>query len=93
MLTFNPKSGKLVPVPGKSIRLPSVFPFAPSTATPNPSIAFNRLLSQLLTDLEACWTQGASLATAISDMTKLGKEGRRLINEGIRPDFAWLAIA
>ena len=93
ILIFDPKSAKLIPVPGKSIRLPSVFPFGPSTATPNPSIAFNRLLSQLLTDLEACWTQGASLPAAISDMTKLGEEGRRLINGGIRPEFGWVVSA
>jgi hypothetical protein len=93
ILSFDPKNGKLVPVPGKSIRLPSVFPFEPSAATPNSSITFNRLLSQLLTDLEACWTKGASLGKAISDMTELGEEGRSLINQGIRPDFAWVARA
>jgi len=75
------------------IRFPSIFPFEPSTAMPNPSTAFDRLLSQLLTDLEACWTKGASLGKAIGDMIDLGEEGRNLINQGIRPDFAWVASA
>jgi hypothetical protein len=93
VLSFDPKSGRLVPVPGMPIRFPSIFPFEPSTAMPNPSTAFDRLLSQLLTNLEACWTKGASLGKAIGDMIDLGEEGRNLINQGIRPDFAWVASA
>ena len=89
MLSFDPNSGKLVPVVGKAIHLPSVFDFKPATTTPNPSIRFNALLSKLLSDLEGCWTQGARLRRAIDDMADLEDEGRSLVSRGIRPDFAW----
>ena len=75
-LAFDPNTGKLVPVAGKTIQLPGVSDFKSSNANPNPSIAFNRLLAQLLSDLEACWTQGASLGQAIGDMVSLADEGR-----------------
>jgi hypothetical protein len=61
-------------------------------ATPNPSTAFNKLLTQLLTDLEACWTKGSSLGKAIGDMIELAEEGKTLIKRGIRPDFVWVAL-
>jgi hypothetical protein len=84
-LSFDASIKKLVP--GAPILFPGVSPFEPSTATPNPSAAFNTLLSQLLTDLESCWTKGASLGTAIADMGKLEAEGQNLIGRGIRPEF------
>ena len=87
-LAFDPNTGKLVPVAGKTIQLPGVSDFKPSNANPNPSIAFNRLLAQLLSDLEACWTQGANLGQAIGDMDSLADEGRNLISRHIRPEFA-----
>jgi hypothetical protein len=91
-LAFDQKSGKLIAVPGKTIRFPTVFPFEISMATPNPSTAFNKLLTQLLTDLEACWTKGSSLGKAIGDMIELAEEGKTLIKRGIRPDFVWVAL-
>jgi hypothetical protein len=91
VLSYDPTIKKLVPVPGQQLHFPSVFPFGLSTANPNPSGPFNKLLSQLLTDLEACWTTGASFGTARDDMTQLEGAGRQLIQQGIRPDFAWPA--
>ena len=87
VLTFDATIGKLVPVAGQPLQFPSVFPFAPSTANPNPSAPFNTLLSQLLAALEACWTKGASFGTALSDMIQLEDAGRALIKQGIRPEF------
>jgi hypothetical protein len=88
-LVFDPAIGKLVPK--QPIRFPSVLPFAPTAKQPNPSAAFNKLLGLLLTDLEACWTKGAKLGVAVGDMVQLGTEGRSLIGQGIRPQFAWEA--
>ena len=88
-LKFDPTIKKLVPIPGKRLRFPGTSPFASSTATPNPSTAFNKLLSQLFTDLEACWTNGANVGVAIGDMINLQEQGRDLIGRGIRPGFGW----
>jgi hypothetical protein len=89
-LKFDPTIQKLVPIAGKQLRFPGVFPFAPSTATPNPSTTFNTLLKQLLTDLEACWTTGANFDDAARpDMDDLRAEGLSLISRGIRPEFVW----
>ncbi len=91
-LKFDPATKKLVPIAGKPLQFPDVFPFAPSTATPNPSTTFNTLLKQLLTDLEACWTTGATFGdTALLDMGNLRAEGVKLIGQGIRPEFVWPA--
>lgn len=92
VLAFDAALGKLVPVPGKQIRFPSIFPFQASAATPNPSATFNKVLSQLLTHLEDCWTKGADLNVAIDDMGELKDEGTDLIKQGIRPEFAWMAL-
>jgi hypothetical protein len=91
-LRFDPTTQKLVPVAGKQLRFPGIFPFAPSTAIPSPSTTFNALLKQLLTDLEACWTTGADFAdAALLDMANLKAEGVKLISRGIRPEFVWPA--
>jgi hypothetical protein len=89
-LKLDPATGRLVR--GNPIRFPAaVLPFAPSTAVPNPSIEFNEVLSKLLTDLEACWTNGAALQVAVNDMNTLQLKGQDLISRGIRPEFAWVA--
>ena len=90
-LVFDAKLGKLVPVPGKQIRFPSISPFHASDATPNPSAVFNDVLSRLLTRLEDCWTKGADVQDAIDDMDALRDEGVSLIKKGIRPEFSWIA--
>jgi hypothetical protein len=86
-LSFDPAIGKLVPVPNKPLHFPSVFPFERSTAKPNPSGPFNKLLAQLLADLEACWTSGGTLGTARGDMFQLADAGQNLIKQGICPEF------
>ena len=76
---------------GDEIPFPTVFPFAPSAASPDPSLAFNKTLSQLLTDLEACWSSGKALSLAT--MFQLQTTGTALIQQGIRPAFQWAAPA
>jgi hypothetical protein len=72
---------------GAPIALPEVYHFEPSHAQPSPSIEFNRTLSQLLIDLETCWTSGAP--PNVPAMFQLQLLGKSLIKRGIRPEFRW----
>jgi hypothetical protein len=72
---------------GDAIQLPTAYPFAQSTASPDPSIAFNQALTQLLIGLQSCWTTGAQ--PSIGDMFELQSLGTELIQQGIRPEFLW----
>lgn len=76
---------------GAPIQFPTCFNFQPSTATPNPSLAFNQALSQLLIGLQSCWTSGKR--PSIGDMFTLQSLGVTLIQQGIRPEFLWAAPA
>ena len=44
-------------------------------------------MSQLLTELETCWTTGAS--PSIDAMFVLQSQGHPLTQQGIRPEFLW----
>jgi hypothetical protein len=72
---------------GAPIQFPTTFNFQQSTATPSPSLAFNQALSQLLIDLQSCWTSGKP--PNIGAMFTLQTLGVGLINQGIRPEFLW----
>ncbi|HTR84705.1 MAG TPA: ferritin-like protein [Reyranella sp.] len=70
---------------GSVIQMPKVLPFAPSSAQPDPSAAFNATLRQLLASIQACWDSGAALS--LSGMRQLKRQGTALIKSGIRPAF------
>ena len=72
---------------GAPVQFPKVFNFQPSTATPNPSLAFNQTLAQLLIGLQSCWTSGKDFT--LDDMFNLQAAGMTLIQQGIRPEFIW----
>jgi hypothetical protein len=74
---------------GPAIQFPTVLPFKQSSASPNPSNAFNQKMSQLLIDLQTCWTSGADINPAIDTMFDLQTLGQKLIQQGIRPEFKW----
>jgi hypothetical protein len=74
---------------GDPIQLPTAYPFSQSTISPDPSLAFNQALTQLLTGLQNCWTTGAR--PSIGDMLMLQSLGQGLIQQGIRPEFLWSA--
>ena len=76
---------------GTAIAFPTVFLFAKSTITPDPSAAFNQRLATLLTELQTCWTAGAQ--PSFGDMDDLQSAGAALIQQGIRPEFRWPASA
>jgi hypothetical protein len=74
---------------GDPITFPEVNSFAPSSVNPNPSMEFNRALTQLLIDLQACWTNGEP--PNVGAMFNLQTLGVALIGQGIRPEFKWSA--
>jgi Ferritin-like len=74
---------------GSPIQMPTAFAFSQSSVTPDPSLAFNQALSQLLINLQSCWTSGAS--PDIGAMFALRDLGIGLIQQGIRPEFLWAA--
>jgi hypothetical protein len=74
---------------GPAVRFPTIFNFVKSTATPSPSLAFNRAVSQLLIDLRASWTTGAR--PSVGSMFQLQTLGQDLIQQGILPEFVWAA--
>jgi hypothetical protein len=76
---------------GAAVQFPTVFDFARSTATPDPSLAFNQALTSLLNSLETCWVPGGSQPD-IGKMFTLKSLGTQLIQTGttgITPEFAW----
>jgi hypothetical protein len=72
---------------GASIQFPTAFNFKQSNVTPDPSLAFNQALSSLLTELQTCWTSGAT--PSVGAMFQLQTLGVALIQQGIRPEFLW----
>jgi hypothetical protein len=72
---------------GAAIQFPTTINFQQSTVTPSPSLAFNQAVSQLLIDLQACWTSGAE--PNIDAMFNLQTLGVGLIKKGVRPEFKW----
>jgi hypothetical protein len=73
---------------GMPIQFPSVLDFKPAPAGSNPSYQFNRILSQLLMKLEECWKR-SGVRPDVGLMFQLHDEGKKLIQQGIRPEFAW----
>jgi hypothetical protein len=71
---------------GPAIQMPTAFDFHRSTATPDPSLAFNATLAQLLATLEKCWVPGGT-APDFADMFALQSQGTALIQAGITPEF------
>lgn len=74
---------------GADIPFPTCFDFKPSTASPNPSLAVNQAVTQLLIGLQQCWTNGDSVRSKLSLMFELQSAGTKLIQQGIRPEFLW----
>ncbi|MBV8826518.1 MAG: ferritin-like protein [Hyphomicrobiales bacterium] len=75
---------------GPQIRFPGVFSFDGSASSPKQA-TFNQQLSQLLTNLQACWT-GGSPQPDIGGMSNLQDLGTDLIQNQVRPPFTWAAV-
>jgi hypothetical protein len=73
---------------GAHIRLPKVFEFNRSNGHPDMRVSFRQTLSQLLTELQECWTLGEP--PNVAGMFKLQILGRKLIEQGICPEFTWM---
>jgi hypothetical protein len=76
---------------GDPIQFPATFSFSQSSSSPDPSLPFNQALTQLLTELETCWTSGKK--PDIGAMFTLQNLGQGLIQKGIRPEFLWAGEA
>jgi len=73
---------------GAPVQFPSVLEFKPAPAGSNPSDGFSRILSLLLMKLEECW-KISGVRPDINLMFQLHDEGRKLIRQGIQPEFVW----
>jgi hypothetical protein len=73
---------------GAVVQFPTVFGCTRSTATPDPSLAFNQALTALLNSLETCWIPGGNQPD-IGKMFALKTLGTQLIQAGTTPEFAW----
>ena len=78
---------------GPQIQMPTVFSFQTSTGQPSVQSQFSQTFTSLLTQLEACWTSGASIGTAIGTMFTLQGLGQTLIQAGVRPPFLFVGAA
>ncbi|MBV8868301.1 MAG: hypothetical protein JOY65_02625, partial [Acetobacteraceae bacterium] len=76
---------------GAPVQFPSVFDFKPAPSGSSASAGFNQTLSQLLTELQTCWTSGAP--PDLGKMFELQSQGQGLIQQGIRPEFLWSGSA
>lgn len=75
---------------GDPIRFPNVRPMQRLAADAPQLFEFRRILTSLLWMLERCWTTGAPFS--VVEMFQLELAGRRLIREGILPEFTWLDV-
>lgn len=73
---------------GKPIHFPAVCSCELAAGGGQEVIRFRKILSELLSGLERCWTLGTPFS--VVEMFQLGREGRRLVRSGITPDFTWL---
>ncbi len=84
----------LINVPGQGIQysdppitMPTVYSFS---SQPGASQAqFSAAFTKLLTQLQACWTNGVNIHTAIGTMFALQTAGSALIQAGVRPQFTF----
>jgi hypothetical protein len=72
---------------GGPIQMPKAFEFKRCWFGRRRCLPFQEALSQLLTDLQECWTRGR--AANVPTMFELQILGRKLIERGIRPEFTW----
>lgn len=87
------KTGDTWDFVGNGIQFPAKSVFS---RPPDGSPEFNKALSTLLMDLEACWSSGTALGKSLEDMTNyddpakgLDQIGKELIKKGICPEFLW----
>jgi Ferritin-like len=74
---------------GESVSLPKVFDFKHCWLQRKRSVPFREELSQLLLDLQACWS--LDQAPNVPGMFQLQIQGRELIERGICPVFEWIS--
>jgi len=70
---------------GTPIRFPAILPFCKSTATPDPTLAFQQAFFALMTSLQQCWVAG--VRPNVGAMRHLQAVGTGLIQQQIQPVF------
>jgi hypothetical protein len=74
---------------GPAIQFPTkIYNFSESNPSPDPSIPFNQTLTNLLIELQTCWT-AAGNTPSFGLMNTLSTQGQGLIQAGARPEFFW----
>jgi hypothetical protein len=72
---------------GSAITMPAVYNFSVQSADAPDQQVFASAFTTLMNDLEACWTSGFSIKTAITHMRALEAAGRNLLEAGFTPQF------
>jgi len=72
---------------GAAVTMPTVFNFAPQSPNAPDQKTFITAFTTLMTQLEACWTSGSRIQTAINTMFSLQSAGVNLIQAGFTPQF------
>jgi hypothetical protein len=71
--------------------MPMVFNFAPQSPNAPDQKTFIDTFITLMTQLEACWTSGSSIESAVGTMFTLQSAGTSLIQAGFTPQFTFQA--
>lgn len=87
------KSGGTFQYSGAPISMPTVFNFSAQTSNLSDQQPFIHAFTELLTQLEASWTTGASIETAINTMFTMQSAGVSLIHAGFTPQFSFQSAA
>jgi hypothetical protein len=73
---------------GATITMPTVYNFAPQSPNASDQTKFIGAFTTLMTQLEACWTSGGNISTAIwTTMPNVQNAGAALIQAGFTPQF------
>ncbi|MCU1261264.1 MAG: putative rane protein [Bryobacterales bacterium] len=78
---------------GATVTMPTVFNFAPQSPNAPDQTTFISAFTKLMTQLEACWSSGFSIETAINTMFALQTAGVILIQAGFTPQFDFQAAS
>jgi Ferritin-like len=78
---------------GVTVTMPTVFNFAPQSPNAPDQQTFIDTFTNLMKQLEACWTSSSSIWAAIGTMSTLQSDGVSLIKAGFTPQFTFQAAS
>lgn len=83
--------GNVFTYSGSAITMPTVYSFSAEPPDSPDQKSFISTFTTLMTQLESCWTSGASIETAINTMFTLQSGGVAVIKAGFTPQFIFQA--